>query len=291
MAGGWTWRKLPRTRIPLKALLGYRLRYFFLLFRNGFRAPTILFYPEYPSKKTLVFAICRHQGYNITTDLHRRCDLALAWENTTWRPEYPELRDTAAHVRVLNLACRDISKKHLGETFEQVFGYPLTVDPLHHQGECVQKDDRNASKTGKIVSAPLSGPVPGCSYQRLVNNILDDGRCEELRTLIIGGRIPLVAVRLKLIADRFRSQWDEVYLRETDEIFPAAEQENITRFCERSGLDWGELDILRDRDDGRIYIVDVNNTPWGPPSALPESARRAVVRRLAEVFARTWLEG
>jgi hypothetical protein len=30
------------------------------------------------------------------------------------------------------------------------------------------------------------------------------------------------------------------------------------------GLDFGELDILRDNDDGRIYIVDVNNTPSGP---------------------------
>lgn len=31
------------------------------------------------------------------------------------------------------------------------------------------------------------------------------------------------------------------------------------------GLDYGELDILRNNLDGRIYVVDVNKTLWGPP--------------------------
>jgi hypothetical protein len=30
------------------------------------------------------------------------------------------------------------------------------------------------------------------------------------------------------------------------------------------GLDYGELDVLRDADDGRLYVVDVNTTPFGP---------------------------
>ena len=33
-------------------------------------------------------------------------------------------------------------------------------------------------------------------------------------------------------------------------------------------LDWGGMDVLRDKGDGRIYVVDVNKTDMGPPIAL-----------------------
>jgi len=278
------------TRIPLKALLGYRLRFLWKWLRRGFRTRTILFYPQYPAKKTLIFKICREQGYNITTDLHRRCDLAFAWKDTTWRPEYPELRDIAAHAPVLNLACRDVSKTHLGEVFERTFGYPLAINPVSHEGEAVQKSDENASKSGRVVTCPLPAPVEGCAYQRLVNNIGPDGLCEELRIPVIGGRVPLLTLKHKPPSNRFFSSWLKVEVRETDEILSARELADIARFCSEYGLDWGEIDVLRDRDDGRIYIVDANNTPWGPARDLPERIRREVVRRLAEVFRETWLD-
>ncbi len=54
---------------------------------------------------------------------------------------------------------------------------------------------------------------------------------------------------------------------------------NIYHFCEKIGMDYGELDVLRDRDDGRIYIVDANIAPSGPPSPISdEDARRAIVK-------------
>jgi len=34
-------------------------------------------------------------------------------------------------------------------------------------------------------------------------------------------------------------------------------------------LDWGGIDVLRDAQDGRIYVVDVNKTDMGPPIVLP----------------------
>jgi len=281
---------LLRTRIPLKVLFGYRFRYLLRLIGNGFRSRTILFYPGYPSHKTLIFKICRTRGYNITTDLHRSCDLAFAWENTTWRPEYPELRDTAAHVRVLNRECRDISKSHLADVFAQVFGYPLALDPTVHEGKCVEKADRNATKSGQVVTCPLPAPEPECCYQRLINNVTEEGLLEELRIPVIGGRIPLLFFKHKPQENRFFSGWLTVAVREPDDLLTDVEQEQIGEFCRRFGLDWGEIDVLRDFDDGRIYIVDANNTPWGPSRDLPESERRALVRRLAQVFEETFLE-
>jgi hypothetical protein len=50
-------------------------------------------------------------------------------------------------------------------------------------------------------------------------------------------------------------------------------------------LDFGGLDVLRDREDGRIYIVDVNKTDMGPPSALTAKDKLTAMRGLAQAFA------
>ena len=44
---------------------------------------------------------------------------------------------------------------------------------------------------------------------------------------------------------------------------------------------WGGLDILRDRDDGRLYIVDVNKTDLGPVISLSWRDKVRSMRRLA----------
>jgi hypothetical protein len=63
------------------------------------------------------------------------------------------------------------------------------------------------------------------------------------------------------------------------EIVPAtahlSEQEcqDIIMYCRRIGLEYGEIDILRSDEDGKIYIIDVNNTPWWPPNKLSDVDR------------------
>ena len=44
-------------------------------------------------------------------------------------------------------------------------------------------------------------------------------------------------------------------------------------------LDWGGLDILRERGTGRLYIVDVNKTDM-PPLALPFVDKMRASRKL-----------
>ena len=53
-----------------------------------------------------------------------------------------------------------------------------------------------------------------------------------------------------------------------EDVFSQDEREKISRFSERSEWIFGELDVLRDRNTGRIYIIDPNNTPMGQPKAL-----------------------
>ena len=42
---------------------------------------------------------------------------------------------------------------------------------------------------------------------------------------------------------------------------------------------------LRNRDDGRIYIVDVNKTDMGPPAAMKRVDKLKAMRGLANAFA------
>jgi glutathione synthase/RimK-type ligase-like ATP-grasp enzyme len=83
---------------------------------------------------------------------------------------------------------------------------------------------------------------------------------------------------------RFANTNHDVALAETDDVLSAAEQRQLSRFTRAMRLDWGGLDVLRDRRDGRIYVVDVNKTDMGPPIAMKLQDKIAVTRRLADAF-------
>ena len=50
-------------------------------------------------------------------------------------------------------------------------------------------------------------------------------------------------------------------------------------------LDWGGLDILRDRANGRLYVVDVNKTDM-PPLALPFRDKVRAIALLGDALKR-----
>ena len=49
-------------------------------------------------------------------------------------------------------------------------------------------------------------------------------------------------------------------------------------------MDYGEVDVLRDSTDGRIFIVDANNQPSGPPSPISDDEGKVAVMRLSQAF-------
>jgi len=77
------------------------------------------------------------------------------------------------------------------------------------------------------------------------------------------------------------------------EIVPAtahlSEQEcqDIIMYCRRIGLEYGEIDILRSDEDGKIYIIDVNNTPWWPPNKLGDIDRNIALNLMWNA----WIQG
>ena len=228
----------------------------------------ILFYPNFPYKKATLYQICLLLGYDVTNDPQRRFDLAIKWQRyATFFENDPVLSELfLQNNNIINFNCQDVSKECTNKIFKQVFGYSLAVDPLNYTGKCVAKSNLNAQHDGRIIDCPTNKIESGVVYQKLVDNEVENKAVLDYRVPIFKQEIPLVYKYLKknqTTEQRFYGYPSliSVELAETEEIFSQDEINKIIDFCQNLGLDYGELDILRDKQDQRIYIVDANNTP------------------------------
>lgn len=229
---------------------------------RGTHGPSIWFTPDRPHPRYLVRTAALWAGIRVA-----RCadqaDAAFFFEDKTGSSPLP-----ARPARGFNFACTDISKSRVAAVFENVFGYPLAVDPRTWRGDAVEKGEENGAHDGRIVRCPRA-PRPGRVYQRLVDTVRGDGFAYDLRTHVVAGAPILVWVKRRAPEARFAPPNLAASLQAPDAIFSAAELRLIGRFAAAMGAQWCGLDILRDAASGRIYIVDVNKTDAGPITALP----------------------
>lgn len=282
---------------PKKVLedIVYRLRFIILYFLNGFRVRTVLFYPAYPSKRSVLYKMLKVLRYNRTNNPRQAFDAAIHWETETFRKLQPLLEQIRHSKRVINFHCRDISKKYIDGIHHEVFGYSSIIDPTTHNGPCVKKNNLNALHDGEVIECPVSDPDPDFVYQLLINNTSMNGMVEDIRIPVLPGEIPLAYLKYKPVEKRFGSflttgqRQNGTRIVNPAEVFSAAELEQIRTFARRINLEYGELDILRDRDNGRLYIIDANNTPTGP-SHLDKKTRKHVIGLMADAFRRHFLQ-
>jgi hypothetical protein len=246
----------------------------------------VLFYPDPPCRSSVLWKVLTRMGIGITTDPSDPAIAAILWrDETVVNCEY-HAAALDRFPRILNVRCSDISKSHVGTCFAEVFGYDLAVDPLQHTGPMVVKSEENATHDGHLRIGPLARRDPTMAYQHLVGSMVTARLCVDYRIPIIDGRIPLAHLRFRRHVGRFVSEFSKVLLVDVDDVLSDDEQDRILRFAERMGLDYGELDVLRDRRDGRIYVVDCNKTPWGPALQMPRRDRvRALERMIPYVAA------
>jgi hypothetical protein len=183
---------------------------------------------------------------------------------------------------VLNAGVPDISKSHVAKRFGDVAGYELAIDPARHKGQAVEKSELNGKHDGRLVDCPTA-PLPGRSYQRFIDS--SDGETAfDYRTTIINRRPRFVLVKTKPATDRFSIHNVTVVFRELNEVFSSPEIDLLRRFAEDMQLDWGAFDVLRDRDSGLIYVVDVNKTDTGPAVDLSFRCRERLKRGISAAF-------
>lgn len=237
--------------------------------------PKVWFAPDQPRPWYLIWPVFELAGLRHASD-PQSADIGFCFEDLTEAaaPCAP------AGLTVLNRGCTDVSKSRVAQVFEQVFGRALGVDPETWRGPMVAKSELNGVHDGRIQTGPTRRE-PGLAYQRLIQAVAEDGCVEDLRCPTVGGDVPVVFLKRRPASDRFANHNSEVRLLDPDAVFSKAERAQIARFCEAMKLDWGGIDVLRDRATGELWIVDVNKTDMGPPIALPMKDKVFATRKLA----------
>ncbi|MEL6324765.1 MAG: hypothetical protein AAFQ84_11115 [Pseudomonadota bacterium] len=247
---------------------------------SGHKRPSIAFVPDKPRPWYFIWPVLQVAGARIVSDA-ASADIVFQFDDATVSQHAAPLTNDA--VTLVNFECQDISKSIIADTFALAAGYDLAVDPRTFDGPMVEKSEANAAHDGRIIYGPME-PVPGKTYQRLIDNEIEGGLVEDLRTCIVGGEPTVVFRKRRRLERRFLNENTEVLLDQPKSVFSSEELDIIRRFAAALGLDWGGVDVLRDRHSGQIHIVDANKTDMGPPVALPLGGKLRATRRMAKAF-------
>ncbi|MCG8494229.1 MAG: hypothetical protein MI743_21650 [Sneathiellales bacterium] len=267
-------------------------------FPNKLVRATSLFKMSYSLEKVLL--VCRLKPQQF--DPWKEYDLILNWQDITISHIDPQryLEASYAHTKkvfpkentiCLNFHCSDISKKHVGKIHTEVFGYSLDIDPLWFEGPAVRKSDGNATHDGQIIHCPITEEEydNSCVYNVLIDNVFE-GYVSDFRVVYMNGILDLFYEKRRRIANRFSAGCDKVAIRSIDEEFTSKEQRKINAFCKKVGFDYGELDVLRDRQTGKIYIVDVAKTPFDITKVMSKQEKCKEAELLCVAFIKNVLK-
>lgn len=258
--------------------------YFFAAQRIERATPsfTIAFAPERARPWYLIWAVARAAGAKYTKDI-ATADVVMHFEDATYSPNEAPTK-LKPGVKLVNFTCRDVSKTNVSRASGIAFGRALAVDPTTYFGPAVEKSEINAAHDGRIVQCPTQ-PIPGRVYQRVIDNRIAGHAdlVEDLRTCTVGGKPVCVFLKRRQVTKRFLNTNTEVLLRRPEEVFTPAEIDQIGAFTREIGLQWGGVDVLRDKD-GSLHIVDANKTDMGPPIGLNLPDKIVATRMLAKAF-------
>ena len=243
---------------------------------------TIAFVPHLPAFWYNIWIANQISGSRAFGDASR-ADSIFVFEDSTVNAFDPDTLPSNA-VKV-NDRISDVTKTRVGALFEQVFGYGISVDPLTYEGEGIRKSNQNGAHDGVKIHFPLREDqiVPEFVYQRLVDSTNTPGITEDLRIAYVFGKIAVVYHKFKDTAVRFGTEYLRVDLRSAEDVCSQSEIHLLVEFCETMGLDFGAVDVMRDKNNGRIYVVDVNKTCM-PVLSLTFREQMTAQRRIATAF-------
>lgn len=246
---------------------------------------TIAFYPQTPGPWYNIWQVIRLAGLKPVPDFSK-ADCVFVFEDKTYS-EYDQDFAGGSDAVQINGRIHDISKEHVADIFEEVFGYALRIDPLTYEGQAIQKSNENGTHDGVVITCPLTASELSetCAYQRLVDSTFREDVSEDLRLAYVLGEIALVYHKYKPLDDRFGTHYLSVDVKVAVDIFSEDEIRLITEFCKTMNLDFGSIDVMRDKHDGRIYIVDVNKTCM-PVLCLTLKTQIASQQKIADALTR-----
>lgn len=230
-------------------------------------------FPVGPARPYGIWKCLRLTGIRPATTPQDGSRLALAhFDVTIVDPREMSAFKSALHPEtfVINEHCLSISKEIVERRFEEIFGEPLRIDPTGFVGQGIKKSKWNSAHDGEILSFPIPTEEvdPDCVYQRLIDNEWDEVYTRDFRVVVVGDEIPFVAILWRRREFRFgQCPAERASFGMPERLFSQAEQEQVLNLGRAMGVDFCLLNVLRSNSSGRIYVVDVNNTPDLPPPA------------------------
>jgi hypothetical protein len=244
---------------------------------------TISFYPEVPGLRAVIFDLCAFLKYKVVQGPCPEADCEMLFDDST----FSKLADFADAFKdpasVINGECSDISKVNVQHCFRKAFGYPLGINPATYRGPILKKSNKNYTHDGKIIQGPINPSEQDNQYvyQKAIDNRTADGYYLDFRVPVCGRKIPLVYKKYRPPEKRF-TDVSHSEIAEPDEIFTQTELNQILTFTEHLNMDFGELDVLRDNHDDKIYIVDANKTPYH--SSLSGDLKKGLLLNLQKLL-------
>lgn len=176
-------------------------------------------------------------------------------------------------------------KGSIEQVHQDVFGYSAGIDPLSFKGDGVVKSRKNAVHDGKVIAFPIAEADRRKVYQILIDNEVGEAFVEDIRLCTLRGKPLVCYLKHREKASRFGNANRSAQLvDDVRDVLSAGELALVETFCKAAYFDYGGLDILRDGKTMKIYIVDANNTPRGPPKELPDDQRDEALRRIGDAF-------
>ncbi len=253
----------------------------FWRFLSGKKRPRVAFSPDKPRPWYFIWPVLAASGARIVDDASA-ADIVFHFDDSTLSNNPPPA-NLRPGTRLVNFGCVDVSKTVVATAWKAASGYDLAVDPRTWSGPIVEKSEKNAAHDGRVIEGPFE-PAPDKTYQRLIDNEIEGGLVEDLRACIVGGKPAIVLRKRRPLERRFLNENMEVILDKPENVYSAAEIRLITDFASHMGLEWGGVDVLRDRHSGQIFIVDANKTDMGPPIAMSLGDKLKSTRRMAMAF-------
>ncbi len=277
-------RSIPLTEMWLKDLADFFTSLRYRIYHGG-QLPTIVAYPDFPSKRTTLYKIAKRLKYRLTNK-PIEADIVIYFEDITLGSTQ-SIERYYGNRRIINGQCTDISKKKVEEAHAKVLGYTTAIDPTTHVGKALVKSDENAKHDGVVIQCPISEIEDGKVYQIIIDNTHSNGDAVDMRVPVYGNTIPLVYRKYKKPEVRFTNAVHRTTMHPTETMLSEEEQKAIIAFAQEMRADWCELDVLRDNTSGKIYIVDLNKTAYGPPAELKE--QEEAITLLTRAFQSAWM--
>ncbi len=251
--------------------------------QNGGKLPVWVAAPTYPSKKTTLSKIARMNKARLTNKLVANPDVIVYFENATYgsasalRRKYPK-------AKIINVNCPDISKERVHVVHLEALGYSMNLNPKTYIGVAVEKSDENAVHDGQEVVCPVAYPKTDAVYQKVLDNTNEAGEYVDIRVPVIAGKIPLVYLKFKTLKNRFTNKAHRATLHKPEDLFSEEETSQIEKYAAAMKVDFCEFDVLRHNGNKKIYIIDVNKTPYGPPEPLNQKDKAIALKKLSDAF-------